>query len=301
MSNPFEAVKHDLVVVEGKKIVYRGYCRSNDNSVNLNKTTLYYLEPHGKNGEHAFVSNFPSASRTHMGVYQTKRFKLVSAELVDASITSLQATTVKEIQKEKEVNNDNQKLSLSNIEEKVSKLKIEEPEPVEVKSVKQLPFAEDLQEDNLAPRYDDFPEDLKWDEVYKASLRFRRSGYAVIPLGSYYIIRADNEHTCAVFKDEKCTNIIAIFPLAWFTNFVSLNELPNETVNEETTITEITEAVIESEEVSETINSTETLKNTDLNNTISIFDLEIKNKNSRTRSTRNAEEEQQLDLFSAFF
>ena len=35
MSNPFEVVKHNLIPVEGKKIVYRGYCRSNDNSVNL--------------------------------------------------------------------------------------------------------------------------------------------------------------------------------------------------------------------------------------------------------------------------
>lgn len=76
---------NELMDQETKKVL-RGYCIKPIHSVNLDKETLYYLEPHGLGSY--FVSRFPSGKRSHMGVYQKERFRVIREEVVTISNTN---------------------------------------------------------------------------------------------------------------------------------------------------------------------------------------------------------------------
>ena len=64
-----------------KKNVLRAFCIKTDLSLNLEDNTLYYLEPHSNS--HCYVSRFPSARTSHMGVYKADRFKVIREEVVE--------------------------------------------------------------------------------------------------------------------------------------------------------------------------------------------------------------------------
>lgn len=93
------------------KTVLRAFCIKNDSSSNLDEKTLYYMEPH--NRTHYFVSKFPSARTSHMGVYSAERFKVVREEVVEVdnpaykkALSSLAALEAKENEQSNEIDNE---------------------------------------------------------------------------------------------------------------------------------------------------------------------------------------------------
>ncbi|MGE7983747.1 hypothetical protein [Solibacillus sp. NPDC093137] len=93
------------------KTVLRAFCIKNDSSSNLDEKTLYYMEPHNKT--HYFVSKFPSAKTSHMGVYSADRFKVVREEVVEVdnpaykkALSALAELEAKENEQSNEIDNE---------------------------------------------------------------------------------------------------------------------------------------------------------------------------------------------------
>lgn len=198
-----------------KKKVLRGYCINPAISTNLDTTTLYYLEPQGLS--HYWVSRFPNAKRSHMGVYQKKRFKVEREETV--IVKPNEPTNNDE-------NKDGQTADFLN----------------EVTSSKKdsLPKGEDSK-----PIASSEVNDLKWDTIYKANLVRENKGESLSePYETFYIQRKPknspyyNDSSCYFYDDEQLKKGKGCYALTCFADFVEIGPVPVP-VNEKKSVTKV--------------------------------------------------------------
>lgn len=187
-----------LMAAETKKVL-RGYCIKPIHSVNLDKETLYYLEPHGTGSY--FVSRFPSAKRSQMGVYQKGRFSIIREETVKISNTN-EENKIKD-QTEIAINKD-------------------------VKSKDTVKNPEILAKGNCI-----LQEDLISGVIYKADLVYDPKGNTLPePVQSYYVLKISkgepyyNEHSCYYYEDLELSNLKGGCSVKRFENFVEVGAAP---------------------------------------------------------------------------
>lgn len=184
---------------EVTKTVLRGFCKNPAQSTNLDTTTLYYLESHGMG--HYWVSRFPNAKRSHMGVYQKERFKIEREETIivkpneptDNVVSNHDQTAVflKEV-------TSNEKKSLPNDANSTQNVSIE-------------------------------TKDLKWGTIYKANLVRDNKGRDLCkPYETYYIERKPknspyyNDKSCNFYEDEQFKKLRGCYALTCFEDFAEI-------------------------------------------------------------------------------
>lgn len=198
------------------KTVYRGYCVRTDLSLTLDEETLYYLEYHNKT--HFYVSKFPSASKSQMGVYEASRFKVVKEELVPVNPVKMVKTPTKTLE-QKLREQDEVDCAQNTIFFFDGNEQEEEVEPVKAKD---LMFAEHFQAQDLEALPKQFPT-LEQGKLYQAKLIYRSVAFAHHELGRIYYIAAKdldssyyNDATCLVYEDAERQIPKGAWSTRWF-------------------------------------------------------------------------------------
>lgn len=263
-------MNNEIMDQETKKVL-RGYCIKPIHSVNLDKETLYYLEPHGLGSY--FVSRFPSGKRSHMGVYQKERFSVIREEVV--TILNMNEGNNSKCKSERAIN---------------TEVDIEEKESVE--------SLQKATKENY----------LVWDELkcgvtYKADLVYDSKGNTLPgPVQQYYVRKISkgepyyNELSCSYYEDRELSILKGGGSVKRFVNFLEVGPAPvtNKTTGNKQTLSNNkvnmhdnksvdTELLVDNELVNAT-NSIEPVK--DLEEEINM----IKNKNSEINVLPKIEE-----------
>ncbi|MEV6688817.1 MULTISPECIES: hypothetical protein [Bacillati] len=191
-------MNNELIDQETKKVL-RGYCIKPIHSVNLDKETLYYLEPHGIGCY--FVSRFPSGKRSHMGVYQKERFHVIRAEVV----------------------------TISNTDGNISKRESEIAINADVKETKK----EHVNLKRVAKEKYLVWDDLKCDVIYNANLVYDPNGNTLPgPVQQYYVRKMSkgepyyNELSCSYYEDRELSILKGGGSIKRFENFVEVGPAP---------------------------------------------------------------------------
>lgn len=261
----------NIPVIESKepemKTVYRGYCIRTDLSSTLDEETLYYLEHHNKT--HFYVSKFPSASKSQMGVYDATRFKVVREELIPVNpvrtVKTPTKTLVQKLREQDEADMAQNTIAFVDDNEQaepiaentavvqvqpnqpqidLAQLSDEQEEVVEPLKAKDLMFAEHFNVQDLEALPAQGPT-LEQGKLYQAKLIYRSVSFARYEQGSIFYIAAKdldhpyyNETTCNVYDDAAGQNFRGVWSTRWFEILSTvedpyLEEVPTEEVQTE--------------------------------------------------------------------
>ncbi|MBD8523895.1 hypothetical protein [Lysinibacillus fusiformis] len=192
---------NNVIIDHETKKVLRGYCIKPIHSVNLDKETLYYLEPHGLGCY--FVSRFPSGKRSHMGVYQKDRFHIIREEVV----------------------------TILNTDENISKRESEIEINADVKEKKKESVEKNLK--RVAKEKYLVWDDLKCGVIYKADLVYDPNGNTLPgPVQQYYVLKIAkgqpyyNELSCNYYEDIELSILKGGCSVKRFENFLEVGPAP---------------------------------------------------------------------------